>query len=446
MDPCLAPAIAPAVATAPPPPRIQQLDCIVLDVSASMKSKTHIDPDMTREDLSKLVFHTMVDKLLCLEMDHAVGLVSFGADIAACGVTRDYEAFHTQLGRLDASQGRTRLFDAIAAAADSLRQYRQAHADAVLPDAPLRVFALTDGEDNASAAQPWAVASMLQTHGIVLDVFPLACRNAALHAVCLATGGQSVDVTSVAQGTARFEDETLLHVASRPEGARPAPIADAAAFAALVAAVPALQQSQKQQPQQAASTNGSSSTGGGTPSSQPQPQVTRAAALAAQASASAVLPAAPSGGLSGAVRRLMREFHEAAADGFAAFVAGGDVHQWKVVLPGPDGSPYAGGSFVVALHFPADYPFRAPKVRCLTPVYHCNINDAGSVCLDILKDSWSPALTALRVLLALQALLAAPNPNDPLDSVKATVLREDAAEYARLAARARRGGRRRWRA
>jgi ubiquitin-conjugating enzyme E2 D/E len=408
----------PPTTTASAPRLVQQLDCIVLDISKSMKARTTIDPDMTREDLSKLVFHTMVDKLLCLEMDHAVGLVSFGADIHRFDVTLDYEMFHTQLGRLDASQGSTRLFDAIVAAADFLRLYRQSHAAEILPDAPMRVFALTDGEDNASKTLPWELARMLQHHKIVLDVFPMACRNAALHAVCRATGGTSVDVTSVEQGTARFEDETLLHVASRPESdERPAEVLDAEVFSKMVAAV------LPSQPQKAF-----------TGVQQPCPvAMTRLAAAAAHAHASAALPAVPSGGLTANIRRIMREFQEAVAEGFGVFVTDGDVCQWKVLLPGPAGSPYELGTFVVSFQFPSDYPFKPPKVRFLTPIYHCNINDAGSVCLDILKSSWSPALTSTKVLHSLQALMTNPNPSDPLDSVKATVLREDPGLYRRQA-------------
>ena len=56
-------------------------------------------------------------------------------------------------------------------------------------------------------------------------------------------------------------------------------------------------------------------------------------------------------------------------------------------------SPYSGGVFFLAIHFPTDYPFKPPKVNFTTRIYHPNINSNGSICLDILRDQWSPALT-----------------------------------------------------
>lgn len=56
----------------------------------------------------------------------------------------------------------------------------------------------------------------------------------------------------------------------------------------------------------------------------------------------------------------------------------------------------------------------APKVRFLTKIYHPNIDRLGRICLDVLKNNWSPALQIRTVLLSIQALLASPNPNDPL--------------------------------
>ena len=53
-------------------------------------------------------------------------------------------------------------------------------------------------------------------------------------------------------------------------------------------------------------------------------------------------------------------------------------------------------------------------MRFRSRVWHPNVSSAnGAICLDILKDQWSPALTLKTALLSLQALLASPEPNDP---------------------------------
>ncbi|KAG6736509.1 hypothetical protein POTOM_060640 [Populus tomentosa] len=72
------------------------------------------------------------------------------------------------------------------------------------------------------------------------------------------------------------------------------------------------------------------------------------------------------------------------------------------------------GVFKLELFLPEEYPMAAPKVRFLTKIYHPNIDKLGRICLDILKDKWSPALQIRTVLLSIQALLSAPNPDDPL--------------------------------
>ena len=60
------------------------------------------------------------------------------------------------------------------------------------------------------------------------------------------------------------------------------------------------------------------------------------------------------------------------------------------------GTPYEGGVFFLAIQFPPDYPFKPPRIKFDTKIYHCNVNDKGGICLDILKDNWSPALTISR--------------------------------------------------
>uniref|UniRef100_M1BU98 Ubiquitin carrier protein n=1 Tax=Solanum tuberosum TaxID=4113 RepID=M1BU98_SOLTU len=106
-----------------------------------------------------------------------------------------------------------------------------------------------------------------------------------------------------------------------------------------------------------------------------------------------------------------------------------DMFHWQATIMGPTDSPYAGGVFLVSIHFPPDYPFKPPKVAFRTKVFHPNINSNGSICLDILKEQWSPALTISKVLLSICSLLTDPNPDDPLVPEIAHMYKTDRAKY-----------------
>ncbi|GFH15024.1 ubiquitin-conjugating enzyme E2 28-like [Haematococcus lacustris] len=112
-----------------------------------------------------------------------------------------------------------------------------------------------------------------------------------------------------------------------------------------------------------------------------------------------------------------------------------DMATWRcsATIMGPADSPFAGGVFFVVIHFPHDYPFKPPKVSFSTKVYHPNINSQGSICLDILKDQWSPALTVSKVLLSICSLLTDPNPDDPLVPEIAHTIKTDRARYENTA-------------
>jgi len=98
----------------------------------------------------------------------------------------------------------------------------------------------------------------------------------------------------------------------------------------------------------------------------------------------------------------------------------GDLRHWKGYIEGPDDTPYKSGFFQIDIQLPAEYPYKPPKMKFETKIWHPNISSqTGAICLDILKDEWSPALTIRTALLSLQALLCVPEPNDPQDAVVA---------------------------
>ncbi|KAL5205612.1 hypothetical protein ABZP36_033821 [Zizania latifolia] len=118
-----------------------------------------------------------------------------------------------------------------------------------------------------------------------------------------------------------------------------------------------------------------------------------------------------------ASKRIQKELMDLQKDpptSCSAGPSGEDLFHWHATIMGPNDSPYAGGVFFVNIHFPPDYPCKPPKVEFHTKVYHPNINSNGSICLDILKEQWSPALTISKVLLSISSLLTDPNPDDPL--------------------------------
>ncbi|ORZ25258.1 ubiquitin conjugating enzyme 1 [Absidia repens] len=94
-----------------------------------------------------------------------------------------------------------------------------------------------------------------------------------------------------------------------------------------------------------------------------------------------------------------------------------DLNQFYASIEGPPDTPYEGGVFLVDINLVKEFPFKPPKMRFITKVYHPNVSSqTGAICLDILKDAWSPALSIRTALLSLQSLLSSPVPDDPQDA------------------------------
>lgn len=136
------------------------------------------------------------------------------------------------------------------------------------------------------------------------------------------------------------------------------------------------------------------------------------------------------------LKRIQKELAEITLDPPPNCSAGpknDNMYEWVSTILGPPGSVYEGGVFFLDIHFSTDYPFKPPKVTFRTRIYHCNINSNGVICLDILKDNWSPALTISKVLLSICSLLTDCNPSDPLVGSIATQYLQNRPEHDRVA-------------
>ncbi len=91
-----------------------------------------------------------------------------------------------------------------------------------------------------------------------------------------------------------------------------------------------------------------------------------------------------------------------------------DITKWSATIIGPEDTPYAGGVFKFNITFPPSYPINPPQIDVKTKIFHCNFS-GSSICLDILKYNWSPALSISKVLISICSLLNDPNPNSALN-------------------------------
>lgn len=85
----------------------------------------------------------------------------------------------------------------------------------------------------------------------------------------------------------------------------------------------------------------------------------------------------------------------------------------------------AEGRWLLTISLSQSYPLQPPKISFVTQIVHPNVAfDSGEICLDLLKDAWTPAYSVLECLRAIRMLLSYPNNDSPLNVDAAALLRD----------------------
>lgn len=119
-----------------------------------------------------------------------------------------------------------------------------------------------------------------------------------------------------------------------------------------------------------------------------------------------------------ATRRLTKELNDIRSSKQDIFrdiqVDESNVLNWQGKIC-PNEAPYNLGAFKIDIVFPAEYPFKPPKITFKTKIYHPNIDEKGQICLPIIApENWKPATKTDQVIQALAALIGRPEPEHPL--------------------------------
>ncbi|THH31004.1 hypothetical protein EUX98_g3179 [Antrodiella citrinella] len=296
------------------------------------------------------------------------------------------ESFRTAVQNVEAS-GDTPLYDSLSTSLTMLSSFKRDH-----PSARLRIICLTDGEDIGSRMSPSVIARKLQQSSIVVDSIVVQLGSTSkLHAIAKATSGYSLDrVEKPPQSLVQNEWELLKY------------------------------NNLRQHPVDVV-------TSESCPQRRPHERIDHPVLSAKLVAGNSVLALSSTRG-----KRLMQEIRDVVNQPHPSIdvYTGNDMAFWKIVISAPEGSPYAGGTFLAYVAFGDDYPQTAPEVRFITPILHPNINRHGKVCHAVFDRGWMVDMSMSVIFQILYGLLLTPDVDNPLDLHATMEYNDDTGQHA----------------
>ena len=107
-----------------------------------------------------------------------------------------------------------------------------------------------------------------------------------------------------------------------------------------------------------------------------------------------------------------------------------DLFSFTITITAEEGY-WKGGTYSFQFNFPPNYPFKAPKMKCVEKIYHPNIDSEGHVCVSVLREDYSPVLSLNHFIQSLLFILYTPNMEDPLEDHIAILYQSNYDQFVR---------------
>ncbi|KAL6704640.1 hypothetical protein ACN47E_008037 [Coniothyrium glycines] len=374
---------------------------------------------LNRLDVLKQLFDAYINRLLAYNFQAHLGLVTFSTRAkVAQSITPALENFRHKLSNMSAS-GDTAIWDSIALAQDQLQQYADEH-----PNAKLRIICISDGSDNKSTHNVVDVTNAILRAGIVTDSICIGrAQNNDLQTLSYISGGLTFAPLTLEEAMTICELEPVLSLLERPEAV--SRDEDVSRMISQFRRRPNLHNFNRL----ASRVVIQRVTEDSFPQRKQHPELSKSFI---ELGSFAKHAAPHHSNRNVRVNRIQAEIRNSGANphpDYDIYICEPNMGLWKVVMQGPSGSSYEGGTFLLYVEMAEKYPMFAPQARFITPIYHPNINRHGRICLSLLDRNWAADMSTKELIDSIYALLLQPESSDPINTVVTLDFHWDAVQF-----------------
>ena len=349
----------------------------------------------SRLDVVKKLFGAYIDRSIAYNPNTVIGLMSFSdTSKVVCPLTPYYEVFRDEMDNLDVSGG-TALYNCLSQATDELQKWRALDLER-RSCTKLRIICLTDGNDstNFPTQKIQAIKNVFNDNKVTLDCIFIGNEyDRDLISIAKMNNGYTFNPKSIENAYKIVELETMISSINRLKINRQSILE--------TNYVPPME----------------------------QPVIFKKTFESITTLSGSNLTFCP---MLSNPRRLKIEIEQLAQNchpDIDIYVSRSNCTFLQMIISGPIGTPYTGGTWLVSVQIPTNYPFGVPEIRFVTTIKHCNINDYGRICHSILNRNYLPNVSLGTIFQCIYGLLLNPDIEDPLDNNLAMSYYESDGQY-----------------